>query len=104
MTLLYVVVVDIKLRSPADLPEFRKMIDENAAASARLDRRFDVVAPFDGQDCILLYESYDSEVAFAAHLDTDHYRAFSLASARLSSKERSVWAPSYARERTQLHL
>ena len=91
MTDPYVIIVEITLRSPADMPEVRKLIDENAVASAREEagcRRFDVAAPNDAQDQIILYEVYENEAAFAAHLETDHYRAFDAASARFIAGRR----------------
>ena len=39
-------------------------------------RRFDVCADPKQTGRFLLYEIYDDASAFAAHLDTDHFRAF----------------------------
>jgi autoinducer 2-degrading protein len=58
--------------------QFREAMLENAAASRTREpgcRRFDVCESADGAE-IFLYEVYDDEAAFAAHLATDHYQRF----------------------------
>lgn len=39
-------------------------------------RRFDVLVPRDGANRVVLYEIYDDEAAFQAHLETPHLKAF----------------------------
>ena len=58
--------------------EFRAAMIENAEASRTREpgcRRFDVCESADGAT-IFLYEIYDDEAAFKAHLATDHYQRF----------------------------
>jgi (4S)-4-hydroxy-5-phosphonooxypentane-2,3-dione isomerase len=64
------------------LPEhragFRAAMLENAAASRTQEpgcRLFDVCESSDGAE-IFLYEIYDDEAAFQAHLATDHFKRF----------------------------
>jgi quinol monooxygenase YgiN len=83
----YVILVDFRLK-PGGRAAFRRLVDENAIASARDEpgcRRFDVLEP-QGQsggesDRVLLYEIYDDRAAFDAHLKTPHFAAFNAASA-----------------------
>jgi len=81
----YVVMVDFRVK-PGALAAFRRMIDENARASVRLEpgcRRFDVVEPEGEDDCVLLYEIYDDRAAFEAHMRASHFLAFDAESAPL---------------------
>jgi (4S)-4-hydroxy-5-phosphonooxypentane-2,3-dione isomerase len=58
--------------------EFRKEMIANAEASRAREpgcRQFDVCESADGSR-IFLYEVYDDEAAFEAHLATDHYLGF----------------------------
>ena len=74
----FVIVVDFRLKAGA-LGAFRPLVDANARASVADEpgcRRFDVVEPEGEPDRVLLYEIYDDEAAFAAHLATAHYAAF----------------------------
>jgi (4S)-4-hydroxy-5-phosphonooxypentane-2,3-dione isomerase len=64
---------------PAFHETFREAIVANAQASRACEpgcRRFDVCESADGSR-IFLYEVYDDEAAFQAHLATDHYLHFS---------------------------
>jgi quinol monooxygenase YgiN len=57
---------------------FRTAILENAAASVKNEpgcSLFDVCESKDGQE-IFLYEIYDDEAAFKAHLATAHFKQF----------------------------
>ena len=63
---------------PAHRDEFRRAMIENATASRTREpgcRQFDVCESADGAE-IFLYEIYDDEAAFRAHLATDHFRRF----------------------------
>ena len=72
-------VVTVVFRAQADKrAAFREAILENAAASVRDEPGcsvFDVCEKPDGSE-IFLYEVYDDEAAFKAHLATPHYQKF----------------------------
>ena len=79
----YVILVDFRLK-PGSRSAFRRLVDENAKASARNEpgcRRFDVLEPAGEADRVVLYEIYDDRAAFDAHLTTAHFAAFDTASA-----------------------
>lgn len=80
----FAVVVEFHLK-PGMRPAFRMLVDANAHASATEEacRRFDVLEPDSQADSVLLYEIYDNRAAFQTHLDSDHYRNFTEASAGL---------------------
>jgi quinol monooxygenase YgiN len=85
----YVIMVDFRLR-PGALGPFRRLVDDNARASARTEpgcRRFDVLAPKGEPDRVMLYEIYDNRAAFEAHLKTPHFASFSAESAALVSEK-----------------
>ncbi len=87
----FAIVVEFRLK-PGTRPEFRRLIDRNACSSAEMEpgcRRFDVLEPSDRPDSIFLYEIYDDEAAFEAHLQSAHYATFNSESAPLIA-ERSV--------------
>ena len=72
------VIAVVFVPKPAHRAEFRSAIIENATASRTLEpgcRQFDVCESVDGSE-IFLYEIYDDEAAFQAHLATDHYKRF----------------------------
>jgi len=63
---------------PEHRAEFRREMIANATASRTREpgcRQFDVCESADGTE-IYLYEIYDDEAAFQAHLATDHYKRF----------------------------
>jgi len=72
----FVILVDFRLK-PGAKATFRRLIDENARASCRDEPgcRRCVCESADGRE-IFLYEIYDDEAAFQAHLATDHYKRF----------------------------
>ena len=83
----YVIMVDFRLR-PGAMASFRRLIDDNARASAKFElgcQRFDVLVPKEGADRIMVYEIYDDRAAFEAHLKTPHFASFNTASAALVS-------------------
>ncbi len=80
-----VIVVDFLLK-PGAIDRFRQLIMDNARATMRTEpgcRRFDVVTVEGDPDRIMLYEIYENDDAFAAHLRTSHYEAFDKASQAL---------------------
>ena len=86
MTAPYGITVEFKLHSAGAMPAFRKLIDENARQSCRVEpgcQRFDVLVPHGSTDSIFLYEIYDSRAAFEDHLRAAHYHIFDHASAAL---------------------
>ena len=72
-------VVTVHFRAKAEhRAAFRAAMNENATASRETEpgcRQFDVCESTDGAD-IFLYEVYDDEAAFQAHLATAHYQRF----------------------------
>ena len=74
----FVILVEFDLH-PGAAEEFLRLVHENATTSVRDEpgcRRFDVLVPEDEVLRVVLYEIYDSPVAFDAHLRTPHFRAF----------------------------
>jgi len=73
----YVVAVEFEI-APGKMPVFLPLMLENAATSRREAgcRRFDVCRPHARRDGVFLYEIYDDEAAFQAHLQTAHFKAF----------------------------
>jgi (4S)-4-hydroxy-5-phosphonooxypentane-2,3-dione isomerase len=82
----FVVWVEFTIRSDA-IADFATHVRENAALSLRNEpacRRFDVLVPAQGEEtAVALYEIYDSEAAFDAHMITSHYRTFAAATAAM---------------------
>ena len=77
----HVITVDFQLK-PESREAFLKLIRENAALSLRNEtgcRHFDVCIPVDAAPRVFLYEIYDDEAAFKAHLETPHYKRFAAA-------------------------
>jgi (4S)-4-hydroxy-5-phosphonooxypentane-2,3-dione isomerase len=75
----YVVTVVFRAK-PEQRDAFRKAMVENATASRTREpgcRQFDVCESPDAT--IFLYEVYDDEAAFKAHLATDHFLRFDAA-------------------------
>ncbi|HVM77372.1 MAG TPA: putative quinol monooxygenase [Stellaceae bacterium] len=81
----YVVTVAFALK-PESRDRFLALVRENAAKSVGTEkgcRRFDVCVPRDGSASVFLYEIYDDEAAFNAHMETAHFKAFSAATAEM---------------------
>ena len=81
----FVIMVDFRLKAGA-MRAFRQLIDANARASVKDEpgcRRFDVMVPKGASDHVMLYEIYDDQAAFAAHLKTQHFASFNTESAAL---------------------
>jgi quinol monooxygenase YgiN len=86
----YVVIVDFLLK-PGARESFRVLVDRNALASCRDEagcRRFDVLEPDADADRIVLYEIYDDEAAFRAHLESRHFAVFNRDSSPLVREKR----------------
>jgi autoinducer 2-degrading protein len=81
----FALIVDFRLK-PGARSAFRQLVDSNARTSAQAEpgcRRFDVVEPRDESDRVVLYEIYDDEAAFGAHMRSPHYARFDVESAPL---------------------
>jgi len=77
----YVVTVEFDI-DPGQFEIFMRLMAENAEASRRAEkgcRRFDVCRPHDVVNRVFLYEIYDDEAAFQAHLRTGHFKSFAAA-------------------------
>lgn len=77
----FIVVVDLDIAADA-LAAFLPLMRQNAAASLRDEpgcRQFDVCHDPSVPTSIFLYEVYDDEAAFSAHLASAHYLAFDAA-------------------------
>jgi len=74
----YVVLAQFEVKSGqlAPMVEAAKIDAKAAVANEPGCRRFDVLVPRDGADRVVLYEIYDDEAAFQAHLETPHLKAF----------------------------
>ena len=89
----YVITVDFEIE-PAELRSFLALVRENARHSLAGEpgcRRFDVATPRDGGAHVFLYEIYDDEAAFQAHLLTAHFKAFATAT-KAMVKDRKITA------------
>jgi (4S)-4-hydroxy-5-phosphonooxypentane-2,3-dione isomerase len=88
----YVVHVEFEIR-PELFEAFRPLMVENARASLRDEpgcRQFDVSLPADGAPRVLLYEVYDDEAAFQAHLASAHFARFAEATREMIVGRRIV--------------
>jgi (4S)-4-hydroxy-5-phosphonooxypentane-2,3-dione isomerase len=77
----YVITVEFDV-APAQFDAFMRLILENAEASLRDEKgcqRFDVCRPHNVENRVFLYEVYDDEAAFQAHLQSAHFKAFAAA-------------------------
>jgi autoinducer 2-degrading protein len=78
----YVITVDFQLH-PGTLAQFLPLMLDNAEKSRTLEpgcHRFDVLVPASEGDRVFLYEIYQDEAAFQAHLKTGHFSEFDAAS------------------------
>lgn len=77
----YVITVEFDI-APQHWDSFMPLMAANAEASRRDEpgcRRFDVCVPRDAANRVFLYEIYDDEAAFQAHLQTSHFKSFAAA-------------------------
>jgi autoinducer 2-degrading protein len=84
----YVIIVEFKIK-PDAMQHFMPLMLENAESSLRDEpgcRRFDVLTGEDGR--VILYEIYDDEAAFQAHLKAPHFHRFDEASKALIAAKR----------------
>lgn len=85
----HVIVVDLVVEEDARA-RFMPLMTANAAASLAEEkgcRRFDICVDPQDPAKILLYEIYDDEAAFEAHLASAHYRAFDQATRTMIAKK-----------------
>jgi autoinducer 2-degrading protein len=88
----FVVLVEMDT-APGDFAAFKELILANARASVRDEpgcRQFDVSVPKDAAQRVVLYEVYNDEAAFQAHMQTPHYKAFAAAAGPLITARRLV--------------
>jgi quinol monooxygenase YgiN len=73
---------------PAEHDNFLAAIKENGAAAVKEPgcRRFDIVNLASDPNHFLLYEVYDNEAALKAHRETDHFKKFAAAAAKMVDK------------------
>lgn len=74
------VTVAFRLR-PGRMPDFLPLMIENARISRRAEpgcHDFDVCRG-EAPDSVFLYETYEDEAAFRAHLQSGHFRSFDAA-------------------------
>jgi autoinducer 2-degrading protein len=77
----YVITVEFDVVA-AQFETFLRLMADNAEASRRDEpgcKRFDVCRPRDSESRVFLYEIYDDEAAFQAHLQTGHFKSFATA-------------------------
>ncbi len=67
---------DVKTGRLAEMVEAAKIDAKASVANEPGCKRFDVLVPRDGAERVVLYEIYDDEAAFQAHLETPHLKAF----------------------------
>lgn len=75
---MYVIVADFTVK-PEHVDDFLDAIKVNAGHSVSREpgcRQFDVCVETEAGGRIYLYELYDDEAAFKAHLESDHFHAF----------------------------
>jgi autoinducer 2-degrading protein len=75
---LYALWVEFEIR-PDDVASFREAVMANARASVAVEpgcQRFDVLEALPAAPAFYLYEIYDDEAAFKAHLQTAHFKTF----------------------------
>ena len=74
----FVLIVEFEINA-RDYERFHPLIARNAEQSVALEpgcRQFDVMSPADNRSCIVLYEVYDDEAAFQAHMAMPHVAEF----------------------------
>jgi (4S)-4-hydroxy-5-phosphonooxypentane-2,3-dione isomerase len=83
----YVNAVDLDIL-PAEHDNFLAAIKENGAASVKEPgcKRFDIINLASDPNHFFLYEVYESEAALKAHRETDHFKKFAAAAAKMVAK------------------
>lgn len=78
-----------------ELAAFLPLVRQQAENSLRLEggcRQFDVWTDEASPAAVFLYETYDDATAFDLHLASDHFRAFSTATANMvTGKTVQTW-------------
>jgi quinol monooxygenase YgiN len=84
---MYVNAVDLDIL-PAERDNFLAAIQENGAAAAKEPgcKRFDILNVASDPNHFFLYEVYDDEAALKAHRETDHFKKFAAAAAKMVAK------------------
>ena len=84
---MYVNAVDLDIL-PAERDNFLAAIKENGAASVAEPgcKRFDILNLASDPNHFLLYEVYENEAALKAHRETDHFKKFAAAAAKMVAK------------------
>ena len=84
---MYVNAVDLDI-VPAERDNFLAAIKENGAAAVTEPgcKRFDILNLASDPNHFLLYEVYDNEAALKAHRETDHFKKFAAAAAKMVAK------------------
>jgi autoinducer 2-degrading protein len=84
---MFVNAVDLDI-VPAERENFLAAIKENGAAAATEPgcRRFDILNLASDPNHFLLYEVYDNEAAFKAHRETEHFKKYFAAVAKMIAK------------------
>jgi quinol monooxygenase YgiN len=84
---MFVNAVDLDI-VPAERENYLAAIKENGAAAAMEPgcRRFDILNLASDPNHFLLYEVYDNEAAFKAHRETEHFKKYAAATAKMVAK------------------
>jgi autoinducer 2-degrading protein len=88
----FVLIVEFQVR-PESIDRFNELIAVNARASVAEEpgcRQFDVTRSLDDPHHMVLYEVYDSEKAFQAHMGMKHTQTF-LSQAKALVTKQTVW-------------
>lgn len=87
---MFVNAVDLDI-VPAEHDNFLAAIKENGAAAAKEPgcKRFDILNLGSDPNHFFLYEVYDNEAAFKAHRETDHFKKYAAATAKMVAKRES---------------
>ncbi len=83
----YINAVDLDI-VPSERDRFLAAIAEDAAATIREPGclQFDVLMLADDPNHLFLYEVYESEAAFRAHRETDHFKKYAAATPSMVAK------------------
>jgi autoinducer 2-degrading protein len=84
---MFVNAVDLDI-IPAERDNFLAAIKENGAAAVTEPgcKRFDIINLASDPNHFFLYEVYDNEAALKAHRETDHFKKFAAAAAKMVAK------------------
>ncbi|MDE2062569.1 MAG: antibiotic biosynthesis monooxygenase [Bradyrhizobium sp.] len=87
---MFVNAVDLDI-VPAEREKYLAAIKENGAAAAKEPgcKRFDILNLGSDPNHFFLYEVYDSEAAFKAHRETDHFKKYMAITGKMVAKRES---------------